>query len=132
MALHTAPPDWDTINKLTERIIGAGIEVHRLLGPGLTEPIYDRALCIEFDERRISYVRQLPVPAHYKGRVLGRYRIDFIVEDLVVVEIKSCERMLPLFEAQLLTYLRVTGKRAGLLINFNSKLLTEGIKRLVL
>ena len=120
------------INRLTECIIGRAIEVHRVLGPGLLEPTYETAMCIEFDDMGIRYVRQARLPALYKGRRLGEYRIDLIVEGLVVVEVKAVERPNPLFEAQLLTYLRVTGKPVGLLINFNSRLLKDGVTRLVL
>ena len=120
------------INRLTERIIGRAIEVHRVLGPGLLEPTYETAMCIELDDVGIRYVRQTRLPALYKGRRLGEYRIDLIVEDLVVVEVKAVERSNPLFDAQLLTYLRATGKTVGLLINFNSRLLKDGVTRLVL
>jgi GxxExxY protein len=120
------------INKLTHKIIGCAIEVHRVLGPGLLEPCYESALCIELDEAHIAYSRQIYLPALYKGHQLGRYRIDLMVEDLVIVEIKSVERMIPLFDSQLLTYLRVTQKRIGLLLNFNSKVLKDGITRLIL
>jgi GxxExxY protein len=120
------------INLLTHRIIGCAIEIHRVLGPCLLEPAYETAMCIEFDDAGIRYVRQTRLPALYKGRHLGEYRIDLIVEDLVIVEIKAVERHNPLFEAQLLTYLRVTGKSLGLLINFNSRLLKDGIVRLAL
>jgi GxxExxY protein len=122
----------EDLNQLTERIIGCGIEVHRHLGPGLLEATYEEALCIEFQESGIKYKRQLPFPILYKGRTLGEYRLDLLVEDAVVVEIKSVERFDPVFEAQVLTYLKVTGKRVGLLINFNSRLLRDGIKRFVL
>ena len=120
------------INLLTHRIIGLAIEVHRVLGPGLLEPVYETAMCIELDDARISYIRQVRLPALYKGRRIGEYRIDLIVDDLVIVEIKAVERDNPLFEAQVLTYLRITGKRVGLLMNFNSRLLKDGVKRLIL
>ena len=106
--------------------------VHRVLGPGLLEVTYERAMCIEFDDAGVGYQHQLRVPACYKGRSLGEYHIDFIVEDLVVVEIKSVERMPPVFEAQVLTYLRVIKKPLGLLINFNSRLVKDGVTRLAL
>jgi GxxExxY protein len=122
----------EDLNRITERIIGCGIEVHRNLGPGLPEAVYEDALCIEFQDSGIAYQRQVPVPIHYKGRRLGDYRIDLLVEDAVIVEIKSVERFDPIFEAQVLTYLRVTRKNVGLLINFNSRLLRDGIKRFVL
>jgi GxxExxY protein len=117
---------------LTASIIAAAIEVHRHLGPGLLEPIYDTAMCIEFDERGIKYVHQAKVPAYYKGRLLGEYKVDFLVEDTVVVELKSVAALLPVFDAQLLTYLRIMQKRIGLLMNFNSRLLREGVRRFVL
>jgi len=121
--------EFEHINNLTERIIGAAIEVHRALGPGLLEGLYETALCIELDERGIKYARQVRVPAHYKGRSLGTYIVDLIVEDLVIVEVKSVSHVLPVLEAQLITYLRLTGKRVGLIINFNTQLLKQGIVR---
>ena len=117
---------------LTERIIGCAIAVHRELGPGLLEATYEEALCIEFDDASLSYRRQVPVPVMYKGRPIGEYRLDLLVEDTVIVEIKSVEHLQPVFEAQLLTYLKITGKKTGLLLNFNSRLLKDGVKRLVL
>ena len=120
------------IDKTTERIIGCAIEVHRVLGPGLFETTYESALCIEFEICGLRYVRQAPVPILYKERAVGDYRLDLLVEDQVVVEVKAVERFDPIFEAQVLTYLRGTGKRVGLLINFNSRLLKDGVKRFVL
>ena len=120
------------INEIAERIIGCAIEVHRQLGPGLLENIYEEALCIELRLQGLSYQRQLPIPLIYKGSSIGEYRLDLLVWDTVVVEIKSVERYDPVFEAQLLTYLRITGKRVGLLLNFNSRLLKSGIRRLIL
>jgi GxxExxY protein len=124
--------EFERINAITDRIIGAAIEVHRILGPGLLESMYDAALCIELDERGLKYARQVRVPAVYKGRTLGRYCVDFIVEDLIVVEIKSVATILLIYEAQLITYLRLTTKRAGLLMNFNSHLMKDGIRRRIL
>ncbi len=117
---------------LTERIIGCAIAVHRELGPGLLEATYEEALCIELELADLSFRRQMSVPVLYKGRSIGEYRLDLLIEDTVVVEIKSVERLQPLFDAQILTYLKVTGKKVGLLINFNSRLLKDGVKRLVL
>jgi len=117
------------INKLTEGIIGCAIEVHRQLGPGLLEGSYESALCIELEDAGWTYQRQLIFPVVYKGRTIGEYRLDLLVEDSVVVEIKSVERFDPVFEAQVLTCRRVTGKKVGLLINFNSRLLKDGIRR---
>ena len=120
------------INELTEAIIGCAIAVHRELGPGLLENTYDSALCVELDDSGLTYQRQVPFPVMYKGRTVGEYRLDLIVEDSVAAEIKSVERFDPVFEAQVLTYLRVSGKKVGLLINFNRRLLKEGIKRFIL
>jgi GxxExxY protein len=121
----------DTINDLTKRIIGCAIEVHRALGPGLQERTYENALAIEFRDQGLPFDRQVSVPVAYKGEWIGDYRLDLIVGDAVVVEIKSVERGDPLFEAQLLAYLRASGKHIGLLINFNSQLLSQGVRRFV-
>jgi GxxExxY protein len=123
--------ELDQINKITERIIGCAIEVHRVLRCGLFEAVYRSALAIEFDATGLSYAREVSVPAMYKGRLLGSYRIDFVVEDCVIVEVKSVERINRVFETQVLTYLGVTGKRVGLLINFNSRLLKDGVQRII-
>jgi GxxExxY protein len=122
----------DDPNQLTERIIGCAIEVHRNLGPGLLENTYEEALCIELADAEIKYRRQVPFPILYKGRTLGEYRLDLLVADAVIVEIKSVERLDPVFEAQVLTYLKATGKKIGLLLNFNSRLLRDGVKRFIL
>jgi GxxExxY protein len=122
----------DGINQITEKIIGCAIEVHRTLGPGLLEATYEEALCIEFTDAGMKFQRQVPFPIVYKGRNLGQYRLDLLVDEQVIVEIKSVERFDSVFEAQVLTYLRVTGKRIGLLINFNSRLLRDGVKRFAL
>jgi GxxExxY protein len=122
----------DEINRLTERIIGCAMEVHRQLGPGLLEATYEAALCIELDDAGLKYERQLSFPVAYKGRTIGEYRLDLIVENSVIIEIKSVDRFDPVFEAQLLTYLRITNKKVGLLINFNRRLLRDGIKRFIL
>jgi GxxExxY protein len=119
-------------DSLTERIIGCAIEVHRVLGPGLLEATYEAALAIEMTDAALSFQQQLVVPVSYKNRLIGEHRIDFLVENAVVVELKSVERFDPLFEAQVLTYLRVTGKKRGLLLNFNSRLLKDGVRRFVL
>lgn len=119
------------VNKITEKIIGCAIEVHRVLRCGLYESIYRSALSIEFEAAGLSFKREARLPATYKGRVLGQYRVDFIVEGCVIVETKSVEQMNRVFETQVLTYLRVAGIRVGLLINFNAPLLRQGIKRLI-
>ena len=109
----------ETKDPLTEKIIGCAIEVHKVLGPGLLEASYEAALAIEFEAVKLNFQRQPIVPVNYKGRLVGEHRLDFLVENAVVVELKSVERFDPIFEAQVLAYLRVTGKDRGLLINFN-------------
>jgi len=120
--------------ELTEKIIGAAIEVHRALGPGLLESAYEEALCHEFHLRGICFERQRPLPVEYKGVKLDcGYRLDLIVENKVILEIKCVEHVLPVHEAQLLTYLKMTGMRVGLILNFNiSTLVRGGVVRKVL
>jgi GxxExxY protein len=121
--------DEKALNELTQRIIGCAIEVHRQLGPGLLESIYESALCIELELAGLAHERQKPIPVTYKDSPLGEYRVDVMVEDTVVLELKSVERFDPIFEAQILSYLRLSGKPLGLLINFNTRLLKDGIRR---
>jgi GxxExxY protein len=112
---------------LTEQIIGAAIEVHRALGPGLLESAYEECLCHEFHLRGISFERQRALPVEYKNIKLDcGYRLDLVVEDKVILEIKCVEHILPVHEAQLLTYLKMTSKRVGLILNFNVSVLTHG------
>ncbi len=120
--------------QLTEDIIGAAIEVHRALGPGLLESAYEECLCRELDLRGIAFRRQLPLPVEYKGVKLDcGYRLDLVVKDEIILELKCSERILSVHEAQLLTYLKLTGKRIGLTINFNvATLVKDGIIRKVL
>jgi len=121
------------INALTETIIGGAIEVHRALGPGLLESAHEQCLCHELSLRNISFERQRPLPVKYKGILLDcGYRIDILVEQLVVLELKSIDKLAPIHEAQLLTHLRLGGWQIGLLINFNVAVLKDGIKRRVL
>jgi len=118
---------------LTREIISAAMEVHRALGPGLLESVYQACLCHELRLRNVSFLQQVDLPVIYKDvRLDCGYRIDLIVSDRVVVELKSVQEILPVHEAQLLTYLRLTGKHVGLLINFNVAVLKNGIKRRVL
>jgi GxxExxY protein len=133
-ATEKSEPELTDLQKdpLTAKIIGCAIEVHRQLGPGLLESIYESALCVELEERGLRYEGQVAFPLKYRGRLIGEFRLDLIVEHTIVLELKSVERMDPVFDAQLLTYLRLTGIKKGLLINFNSRLLKDGIKRLVL
>jgi GxxExxY protein len=117
----------------TAPIIGAAIEVHRALGPGLLESAYEECLCHELYLRGLAFERQVDLPVAYKGLHLGcGYKIDLIVEQEVVLELKAIETILPVHEAQLLTYLKLSGKHVGLLINFNTPVLTRGIRRVVL
>jgi GxxExxY protein len=120
-------------DSLTEEIIGAAIEVHRALGPGLLESAYQECLCVELGLRDLRFVSQLELPVEYKGQhVDAGYRLDLVVADKVVVELKAVERLLPLHEAQLLTYLRLGAYSTGLLLNFNVPVLKDGIRRMKL
>ncbi|MGO9649567.1 MAG: GxxExxY protein [Terriglobales bacterium] len=135
--LTTEPPrhreDDEPRDPRTSPIIGAAIEVHRHLGPGLLESAYEECLCRELHLQEMEFRRQLELPVIYKGLSLDcGYRIDLIVQDEVILELKSVEKLLPAHQAQLLTYMRLAGKRVGLLINFNVPLLTQGIIRRVL
>ncbi|HEY6874376.1 MAG TPA: GxxExxY protein [Geobacteraceae bacterium] len=117
----------------TSAIIAAALEVHRHLGPGLLESAYEECLCHELEIRGIRYCRQNKLPVVYKGKKLDcGYRLDVVVNDVILLELKSVEKLLPIHEAQLITYLKLSGMRTGLLINFNELLLKDGIKRIVL
>ena len=119
-------------NQISEAILGGAIEVHRELGPGLLESAYEQCLCHELSLRGLAFRRQVDLPVQYKGIKLDcGYRMDIVVQDLVVVELKAVDELLPLRQAQLLTYLKLSGLSLGLLINFNVPLLKEGIKRIV-
>jgi len=120
------------LNQLTEAIIGACIEVHKELGPGLTEAMYESALCHEFELRGIPYRRQVEMPVLYKGKPIGKGFIDLLVADRVIVELKACDSLGPVHRAQIICYLRVTGLHVGLLVNFNVPILRDGVKRVVL
>lgn len=120
------------LKAVTEQIISCAIEVHSTIGPGLLESIYEEALAHEFTLRGIIYERQKEISLRYKGRDIGKHRIDYLVEDKVILELKAVETMNKIYEAQLLTYLRAMNKKVGLLINFNVERLKEGIKRLIL
>ncbi|RLB82218.1 MAG: GxxExxY protein [Deltaproteobacteria bacterium] len=119
------------INELSGEVIGAAIEVHKTLGPGLLESVYEECLSMELGLRGIPYEKQKELPVRYKGAELDcGYRLDIVVAGKLIVELKACEKLQPIHEAQLLTYLRLTGIKIGLLINFNVPVLKEGIKRL--
>jgi GxxExxY protein len=118
---------------LTKNIIGAAIEVHKTVGPGLLEGVYEECLCHELKLRNLSFDRQILVPVTYKDVILDcGYRLDLVVENTVILELKSVDRIHPIFEAQLLTYMRLLQKPVGLLINFNVPILKSGIVRKVL
>ena len=117
---------------VTDRILGCAVEVHRHLGPGLLESVYETALCVELTGAGLSFSRQVGVPLHYKGQIISEHRPDLVVDQRVIVEIKSVERFDPIHTAQMLTYLRVTRLRTGLILNFNSALLKHGVRRVLL
>jgi GxxExxY protein len=113
--------------ELTQEIIGAAIDVHKALGPGLLESAYEECLCHELRLRHLSFQRQIPVPVKYKDVNLDcGYRIDILVENAVILELKCVEKLLPVHDAQLLTYLKLTGKTVGLILNFYTEVLTRG------
>ena len=118
------------LNKISEQIIGAAIDVHKYLGPGLLESVYEVCLVEELEQRGLRVKRQANLPLYYKGRLTNkRFTIDLLVEDEVIIELKSVDRMMPVFEKQLMTYLKLTQKNLGLLINFNVPRLIDGLTR---
>jgi len=120
------------INKLSNRIIGAAIEVHKAIGPGLLESTYEECICHELSLGDLSIERQKPLAVQYKGIILDcGYRLDAVVEKAIILELKSCENIEPIHKAQLLTYLKLSGLKLGLLLNFNVTLMREGIVRIV-
>ena len=122
----------DNINELSSSIIGAAIEVHKELGPGLLESAYEECLCLELRDRGLTFERQLSLPVQYKAHTINcAYRIDILVQNTIVVELKAVDRIEPIHKAQLLTYLKLSKKKLGLLINFKVPFLKEGIVRLV-
>ncbi|MHB1036261.1 MAG: GxxExxY protein [Pirellulales bacterium] len=119
--------------ELTHEILAAAIEVHKELGPGLLESAYEECLCRELGLRGIQFDRQVPLPVNYKGCQLScGYRLDVVVENKVLLELKAVEEILPLHQAQLLTYLRLSGNKVGLLMNFNTVRLMDGVIRMAL
>lgn len=131
-ACRPACGDTNPVNRVTERILGLAIEIHRSLGPGLLESAYEECLCYELSHAGLKFERQQALPVACKAvRLDCGYRLDLLVEDSVIVELKTVESILPIHEAQLLTYLKLSGIQVGLLINFNVPILTQGVKRLV-
>jgi GxxExxY protein len=120
-----------SLNRLTEMIIGAAIEVHRNTGPGLMESVYEECLCYELSQLGLKFQRQVELPVSYKQiKLKCGFRMDLVVEDAVVLELKTVDQLLPIHSAQILTYLKLSGKKIGLLINFNETVLKNGLKRL--
>lgn len=120
------------LDDLARAVIGAAIEVHKLLGPGFLESVYEEALCVELRLRGIPFVRQAPIAVHYKGHPVGENRLDILVGGMLVVELKTVDALAPLHHAQVLSYLKATGNQLGLLINFNAVIIRSGIERVVL
>ena len=119
-------------NQLTNEIIGSAIEVHRNLGPGLLESTYEECMAYELQERNLNVKRQIEIPVLYKGTQLEQnYRIDLLVNNQVIIELKSVNKLEPIHDAQLLTYLKLANKKYGLLLNFNVPIMKQGIKRLL-
>ena len=120
-------------DKLTRKVIGCAIEVHKALGPGLLESVYEKCLAIELEDSNIKYETEKGIAVQYKGKGLDcGFRADFVIEDELIVELKAADKILPIHEAQLLTYMKLANIKTGLLINFNVMLLKDGIKRFVL
>ena len=120
------------LDVLASAVIGAALEVHRILGPGFLESIYEEALAIELDLRGIRFKRQGMISVSYKGRLIGEGRTDFMIEGALIFEIKAVDKLTPVHQAQVLSYLKATGYRLGLLMNFHERLLRDGLKRIVL
>ena len=121
----------DALNALSQRVIGAAIEVHRVLGPGFLEVVYEEALCIELELRGLRFSSQVPIAVNYKGRKIGEGRLDILVEGILILELKTVDKLAPIHEAQTLSYLKATGHQLGLLMNFNAPSLREGLKRII-
>jgi GxxExxY protein len=124
-------PDSE-LNLLANKVIGAAIEVHRLLGPGYLESVYEKALCVELQHQGIAFVQQAPMAVNYKGVKVGEGKLDLLVENRLIVELKAVEALAPIHRAQVLSYLKATKLQLGLLINFNAPILRDNIKRVIL
>ena len=130
-SVKTLEPDA-SVDRLAHQVIGAAIEVHRQLGPGFLESVYETALAIEFDLQGVPFERQKPIELFYKGHSIGDQRLDFVVDHSLIVELKAIEKFAPIHSAITISYLRATGLQLCLLINFNVPVLKNGIKRVVL
>ncbi|KAB8335281.1 GxxExxY protein [Scytonema tolypothrichoides VB-61278] len=122
----------EEVDGLAYAVIGAAIEVHRVLGPGFLESVYQEALEVEFRMRGIPYMSQHPVGVNYKGHSVGEGKLDFLVGDVLIVELKAVENLAPIHESQVISYLKMTNHSLGILINFNVPVLKQGIKRIIL
>lgn len=123
------PPPW--LDEIAHSVVGAALDVHRVLGPGLGEVVYEEALCLELAAIGMPYARQVRIPLRYRNAHIGEYFADLIVDGALIVELKSVERLVPIHHAQLRSYLRAADLRLGLLLNFNVALLKDGIRRVV-
>ena len=123
-------PDCE-LDGWAHEVVGSALEVHRALGPGFLESVYEQALCVELSARSVSFRRQVPIAVRYKGQVVGQGELDLLIHDRLVVELETVEAFAPIHVAQLLSYLKATGLRLGLLINFNVPLLQQGIRRII-
>ena len=129
--MFDADPGVEYLNKLTERIIGCAIEVHKGIGPGLLESAYEECLCYELSQAGLSFERQVSLPVIYKQVKLDcGYRLDIVVESQIIIEVKAVDQIISIHEAQLLSYLRMLNKRLGLILNFHSTVMKSGIKRI--
>ena len=131
MEFHAKNKLDDKTEMLIQNIIGAAIDVHRELGPGYLEKVYEEAMSLELRQRGLAYATQVPIAVYYKGVKIHGHVLDMVVEEKVILELKSVERLLPIHEAQILSYLKSTGLTAGLLINFKERLVKNGIRRFV-
>jgi GxxExxY protein len=129
MAMHEEPDA--ELDSLSYAVIGAAIEVHRHLGPGLDEGLYEEAMAVELNLQNIKFTRQVMIPVTCKSKQIGEKRLDFLIDGRLIVELKAIEQLTALHKAQVLTYLNVTRLKLGLLINFNSPVLKDGIKRII-
>jgi GxxExxY protein len=128
---HREHRENEAVNALTHSVIGAAIEVHRELGPGFLETVYEQAFAVELEVRSIAFQQQCPVHVTYKQRPVGEGRLDFLVNNVLIVELKAVDKLQPIHTAQVISYLKATKLHYGLLINFNVRILTEGIRRIV-
>ncbi|MGE5610264.1 MAG: GxxExxY protein [Bacillota bacterium] len=131
LGLNTRVEPGEELDQLSNAVIGAAIEVHRVLGPGLHESVYERALCVELRLRGISFERQPVIPVTSKGESVGEARLDILVAGKLILELKAVDALLPIHKAQLISYLQLTQHVLGILLNFNVRVLKDGVKRVV-